>query len=233
MNNKIDVVTTIRGLGSKFRKWGYTLKSIWLEIIFGIFIIIAIVLSITNSVKYIPIDHGKHLQNSDIEMGNISLNEYLKKIRTMDCTAIIAVKDIQGHYIDSNTIDELSALGFLDVSVLLNEEYHSFIGIYSAGKAVFQQIGGDEAISHVDFIKNHYITTKSATWNSGNVADIYVDDVQYSVNNRGFNIVVIDNTTDKLIDSVSYDVYAEDVPIYRLIDGNLTWIASTREKDNE
>lgn len=204
------------------------LKSIWLEIIFGVFIIIVIVQSLKNSVQYVSIDYGKHLQDSDIELGNISLTDYLKKIREIDCTVIIVVKDIQGYYIDQNIIEALNGLGFNDTGVLLNEEYHSFIGIYSSGEVVFQQIGGDEAISHVDFIKNHYITTKSATWNSGNVADIYVDDVQYSVNNRGFNIVVIDNQTDKLIDSVSYDVCVENIPIYRLIDGNITWITSTR-----
>ena len=207
-------------------------KLYWLEIIFGALIGIVILLSITNSVKYVQIDYGKHLQSSNIEIGNLGMDEYLRKVEELkDCTAIIVVKDIQGYCTTTETIDEMKNMGFDQADVLLNKEYHSFIGIWYDGQVVHQQIGGDEAISFGQYMEaGHYVFAKSATWSSGNTGDIYIDDVQYSVNGRGYNIVILDNEWN-LIDSVSYDVYVEDIPLYRKVDGAVMLISSTIEKE--
>lgn len=204
------------------------IKLYWLEMIFGAIIAAIIWLSTTNSVKYVQIDYGKHLQSSNIEMGNLGMDEYLKKIQELrDCTAIIVVKDIQGYCTTEDTINEMKEMGFDQTDILTQEEYHSFIGIWSNGEVIYQQVGGDEAITYGQYIaSDHYVFAKSATWSSGNTGDVYIDDVQYSVNNRGYNIVVLDNEG-ALIDSVSYDVYVEDIPMYRENDGIVTLINAT------
>lgn len=204
------------------------IKLYWLEMIFGAIIAAIIWLSTTNSVKYVQIDYGKHLQSSNIEMGNLGMDEYLKKIQELrDCTAIIVVKDIQGYCTTEDTINEMKKMGFDQTDILTQEEYHSFIGIWSNGEVIYQQVGGDEAITYGQYIaSDHYVFAKSATWSSGNTGDVYIDDVQYSVNNRGYNIVVLDNEG-ALIDSVSYDVYVEDIPMYRENDGIVTLINAT------
>ncbi len=207
-----------------------TIKSLWLEIVFAILITIVIVLSVGNSVKSIPIDYGKRLEQSDVVFGNRNMADYIAQIKSFgDCTAIFTVKDIQGYSMLQEEADALQSLGFDQAAVLLNHEYHSFIGIWSAGEVIYQCVGGDEAITYGKDINAHYVYAKSATLNTGNTGDICIDDVQYSVNGRGFNIVTINNEGFKLIDSIAYDVHAEDAPIYRLVDGTITFIMSTRE----
>lgn len=205
------------------------LKSVWLEIIFAILIALIIILSVRNSVHEVKIDYGKNLEQSDIQIGNMNMADYIEKIRGLDCTAIFVVKDIQGYFISKGDVDALKSLGFDQADILLDQEYHSFIGIWSSGRVIYQCVGGNEAITYGQFLDGHYIYTKSATWSSGNTGSIYIDDVQYAVNNRGFNIVTINNADYKLIDSVAYDVYLEDVPIYRLLNGEITYIESTKE----
>lgn len=205
-------------------------KSAWLEFIFGILIIIVVLLSVKNSVHEIKIDYGKNLAQSSIELGTVSMDEYFEKIKSFDdCTAIITVKDIQGHFTTQAMTDELKTMGFDGTSTLLDGKYHSFIGIWSSGKVIYQKIGEEEDIAHGQFLGNHYIYAESAIGSSGR-GDIYIDNIQYAVNNRGFNIVVIDNQADALIDSVAYDVYVSDIPVYRLFDGVVTLIDSTEKE---
>ncbi len=206
------------------------IKSAWLEIIFAILIMIVIVLSIKNSVKSVTADYRKHLEQSNIDFGNRNMADYIEEIKSYGkCMAIFAVKDIQGYSLTQEDVDALQGLGFEQADILLNHEYHSFIGIWSNGEVVYQSVGGDEAITYGDFLNNHYVYVKSATLNTGNAGDIYIDDVQYSVSGRAFNIVTINNEDFKLIDSVSYDMHEEQVPMYRLADGTVTFVMATRE----
>ncbi|MEY8390556.1 hypothetical protein D3Z36_05165 [Lachnospiraceae bacterium] len=166
---------------------------------------------------------------SDIQLGNMDMAVYLNEIRRLeDCTVLIAVRDVHGFCITEDIIDGLKSLGFDQADILRDQEYHSFIGIWTSGKVVYQNVGGDEMISHGQYLNNHYLYLKSATWSSGNVAEVYIDHIAYAVNNRGFNIVTMDNVQDTFIDSVVYDTHAEDIPLYRLTDGDKTFIQSTR-----
>lgn len=205
------------------------IKSVWLETVFAVLIAIAIVLSITNSVKSISIDYGKRLEQSGVIFENRNMADYIGEIKSYgDCTAVISVKDIQGYYLSQEDVDALQSLGFDQADVLLNHEYHSFIGIWSNGSMVYQCVGGNEAVTYGDFLNDHYIYVKSATWDAGNIGDIYIDNVQYAVRGRGFNIVTIRNEDFKLMDSVNYDVYEERVPMYRLVNGEPVFIMETR-----
>lgn len=205
------------------------IKSAWLELIFAILISMVVVLSVKNSVKPLPIEHGKHLEQSDIGFGNQNMAAYIQEIQSFgDCTAIFVVKDIQGYFLSADDVEALKGLGFDQAGTLMNQEYHSFIGIWSAGEVAYQCVGGDEAITYGQFLNDHYVYTKSATYQFGNSGEIWIDDVQYAVNNRGFNIVTIRNSDFRLIDSVAYDVYVENVPIYRLADGAVMFVESTR-----
>lgn len=204
------------------------IKFAWLEILFCILLMVVIILSASNSVHRVQVKIEKALPQSDIQLGTVGFAEYIEEIKKLDnITLIITVKDIQGFFTSQKMIDELKSLGFDQADILMEQTYHSFIGIYSNQTMLYQQVGGDEAISFGQYVNEHYIYAKSATWSSGNTGDIYIDDVKYDVNSRGFNLVVIDNINDELIDSVAYDVYVEDIPMYRFVDGETTYIAST------
>lgn len=207
------------------------IKSAWLEISFCLLISIVIILSANNSIHGVSLKNEKILPQSDIQLRTVGFVDYIKEIKKLDnFMMIIVVKDIQGFYTTQEMIDELKSLGFDQADILMEQSYHSFIGVYSNGDVVCQKVGGDENITFGQYVNDHYIYARSATWSLGNVGDIYIDDVKYSVNNRGFNIVTIDNINDELIDSVAYDVYVEDIPLYRLVNGEVVCIRSTVEE---
>ena len=146
----------------------------------------------------------------------------------MDCTAIIAVKDIAAPYVDEQDLEAFRALGFDGMEFSTETNYNSFIGIYNGGVVEYQEIGGNNAISYETQVNNHDVNVKSATYNTGNTVDIIIDGEQYAVKLRGFNIVLVDNQNDELIDSITYDVFEPDVPIYRLMFDDVIYLTKTR-----
>lgn len=198
------------------------LKTLWLECIFIILAIILIFISIKNT--FINIDfyyeNPKTLVKSDQTMETLPLEEYLKQINQLDnCTAILTVKDIQGFSLTSSMIEAMKNMGFDKADILLEHEYHSFIGIYSNGNVIYQAVGGDELLTYDGCVNGHRIIAKSATLKEGDTGIIYIDDVSYGVNSRGINIVLLDNLKDCLIDSIAYDTHSPDIAAYRIING--------------
>lgn len=205
------------------------LRAYWLEIVFLIILVITIIASIGNFVKYVDVGKVRTLSRSEKTLELKSISEYLTEISMMgDVTAILVVKDIQGYYLEQSDIDVLKAMGFKKVDMLLEQSPHSFIGVWSDGKVLFEQIGGNEEISHGMDINNHFYMLKSATFMAGNVGYVYIDNKPYAVNNRGLNIVTIDNEDSSLIDSIDFDVFMNDVPAYRLVNNIITYVGSTR-----
>ena len=195
------------------------LKKYWLEIIFGVVVIIVLYFTATNAlygVGHVQIDYGKKLKQSNIKITSTQMANYLKEIQEIqNATTVIVVKDIQGYCLNQDIVDELENMGFDQADILLEEMYHSFIGVLNDGEVVYQQIGGDEKISFGGFVDDHYVYAVSATYSAGNTGEVYVDDISYAVNNRGFNIVTFSNEDDTLYDSVAYDTYVEEITVYR------------------
>ena len=187
--------------------------------IFGVAVIVVLYLTASNtlwSAGHIPIDYGKKLEQSNMKITSTQMDDYLKEIQKIkNVTTVIVVKDIQGYCLTQDIVDELENMGFDRADTLLEESYHSFIGILNNGEVVYQQIGGDENIFFGGFVDEHYVYAVSATYSTGNIGEVYVDDVSYAVNNRGFNIVTFSNEDDTLYDSVAYDAYVEGIPAYR------------------
>lgn len=141
----------------------------------------------------------------------IDIDSYFDYLKGKDCTVYIAVQDIQGYSLRPETIDKLKDLGFNnDIETLMQKEYHSFIGIANNSKIVTQQIGGDEYIVYAGKIDGYPVKIESATLYAGNFSVINIKGRDYSVKGRGLNIVVRDNTTGCVIDSVSFDTHVEE-----------------------
>ena len=201
----------------------------WPEILCVTMFILILFASVKNVVKPVQISYGKELETelNDVDVAE-SMSDYLERqLYNTDATIVITVKDIQGYNTESEFFNILESVGVQEIDILALEEYHSFIAVISHGQVIFQKVGGDELISVGQDIDNHYVFARSATLNAGNTGEVYIDNVQYAVNGRGFNIVVADLTNNKLIDSISYDVYLEDIPEYRLNNGSLIELGST------
>ncbi|NCA93513.1 hypothetical protein EOM82_09885 [bacterium] len=59
------------------------------------------------------------------------------------------------------------------------------------------------------------ISVTSAALNVGNISEIFFNEMNYAVNNRGLNIVVINNNSNKVIDSVCIDTHIYPYKFYR------------------
>ncbi len=163
--------------------------------------------------KNIDKENSKWLPISDnlVNIRNISdIDQYFEYLVGKDCTVFIVVRDIQGYCLMPETVERMRQLGFDDhIDVLLQHEYHSFIGIVDNGRADVEQIGGDEYITYFGEgkIDGGDVWMESGTLNHGNRAVINIKNGYYSVNGRGFNIVVWDNAAERVIDSVCFDTH--------------------------
>lgn len=179
--------------------------------------------------KYLakPIDkeNAKCLPISD-ELSKIrtisDIDEYFDYLAGKDCTVFIAVRDIQGYCLEQDTVDKMKTLGFSDsLDVLLQHEYHSFIGIVRNNNIIAEQISGDEYISTHYFegqeplLDGENVWMESGTLAHGNFAVINIGDGYYSTNGRGLNVVVKDNVANRVIDSVAFDTHVEEMTCTR------------------
>lgn len=150
----------------------------------------------------------------------IDINEYFDFLAGKDCTLYIAVQDIQGYSLRQETVDKITQLGFDNrLNILMQHEYHSFIGIVRNGEIVMEQIGGDELISYSSELDGYPVTMESATLNTGNFSTINIRGKDYSVKGRGLNIAVRDNLTGCVIDSVAFDTHVDEIPCTRNWEG--------------
>lgn len=169
--------------------------------------------------KYLarPLENAKVSKDLVGIAGINDLTSYLDFLSEKDVTVFIAVQDIQGFSMRQEHTDKLKGLGFSDnVDRLLEGTYHSFIGIVKNGEIVTEQIGGDEHISYSGEPDGYSINMESATLNTGNFSTINISGQEYSSRGRGLNIVVRDNLTGCVIDSVSFDTHVEKAPCVRM-----------------
>ncbi|WP_028234389.1 hypothetical protein [Pseudobutyrivibrio sp. MD2005] len=198
-----------------------------LEIILALLIILTIIFSSFCLIDSIPLSYGKSrliCNQSDVDPTNIS--DYLEKMSS-DHTVIIVLKDTQPQFVTNEMIEHLKDVGFKDVGLLEENALHSYIGILSKGRIIYEQVGSDEMITFGDAIDKHYVVAQSGTYNDGYTGEIFIDTIQYAPNISGLNIVTVDLEDNELIDSVGYDVFAEDTPVYRLENDSLNQMKSS------
>lgn len=152
------------------------------------------------------------LQNTKV------LKEYLSELEQLDLNNyafFISVKDIQGYFLSKDIIDQIKKLGFENSDILLEHEYHSFIGVAGLENGNVEIYGGDEYIEYSDNLKGRKIFITSSTLNTGNNSCIQIGTTNYSINQRGLNIVVTDKQTGEIVDSVCFDTHVPEFTCYR------------------
>lgn len=145
------------------------------------------------------------------------IDTYLDYLAGKDCTIYIATQDIQGYSLRQDTVDRMKALGFdRELDALMQSGFLSFIGIVDNGKIVTEQIGDNEHITYSNKVSGYPVIMESATLNTGNLSVINIKGWDYSVKGRGLNIVVRDNMTGCVVDSVCFDTYTDEMTCLRL-----------------
>lgn len=120
---------------------------------------------------------------------------------------IISAKDTIGHML----YDRIAAL-YLELGIktyLKDKHWRSFIAIMKEGKNIFEVLGDEnEEPSYFNgIISESIFSISSKTYRKGNLAEIKIDGIDYSVNNRGLNIVVYDPEKKTVVDSVCFDTH--------------------------
>ena len=146
----------------------------------------------------------------------IDMETYLNKISQLnDCTVLLAVKDTS-EGISEEALKQMKNMGLEQPDKFVNDGKRSFIGIIQNGKFIYQKIGNEDQVLYYEYsMQNSMVHMESKTLLYGNQASIKINDVEYAVNSRGWNMVVYNNKTHELIDSVVFDTYDEQCRCYR------------------
>lgn len=117
---------------------------------------------------------------------------------------LIAVKDTPGFGLGVDEKEALKKIGL--VEQFEGKHWHSYIAVISRGKVVAENISvNDEDVEENIRVEKHRIRLFSSAYIKANTAEIIIDDINYAVNSRGFNIVIFDWNKEMVVDSVCFD----------------------------
>ena len=129
---------------------------------------------------------------------------YLSRLYTSDkYTAIFCTKGDCGTWINEVIKDHLNLMG-LDELSKLEPYYDNYMAIYKQGEVIYQK-RGKQTLSEtgIKIAPGLYADLKS----SRQSAQIILNGTDFSLNNRGINVVVYDNENGKIVDMISIRTY--------------------------
>lgn len=143
--------------------------------------------------------------------------EYFDLLNEIKNTSLIliGVKDNAGYFLDSSIQAKLNILGLNES--LIHESMVGYIAVICRGRVVYEsksENGGFE--EYKDNIESNSVYMLSMPYNNGNVCSIKVNNIEYSVNMRGLNVVAYDLDNDALIDRVAFDTHVKDISCINL-----------------
>ncbi len=126
---------------------------------------------------------------------------------------VISTRHTPGNNIPNSVVENIHALGFTDFT---KQSLRMYTGIVSLGKEVFDK-SADKSMEPVEFngtVDGVKLSVISRSWTGGLLSRIEIDGEDYSLNERGINIVVYDIESRKVIDSINYDAYTSSPTFY-------------------
>lgn len=130
--------------------------------------------------------------------------EYLRAIKDQNYSVFIAVSS---NAVTGLTDERIAALKDLGIKTDWSDKYRwSYYAAILPGEAVIEDAGEKTLTVTGGFRGNKSVYTLTSSGHyAGNTASITIDGVDYAKNGSGFNIVVYDNVTMKVIDSVRFE----------------------------
>lgn len=135
------------------------------------------------------------------------LSCFLSGLKDDSIVAFIAVKDEASSGMTESARGALKDLG-------LQAEWNdsmfgeSYLAVIDGGQLRYEQWSLD-ALEYQFEVNGETVDLRSAGYRVGNQASVTINGRDYAVNERGLNIVVYDKKMEKVIDSVSFDTYAD------------------------
>lgn len=139
------------------------------------------------------------------------LIDYLDLLEQLDnCMVIFSIKDTAGYWLDQTIQQKLFKIGLNES--LVQKLMVGYISLIENKKVIFEKLntetGAEEFHDKIGDIQYDII---SKSFISGNEASIKINGVEYSVNDRGLNIVVINLLNNKIEDTVCFDTHEKSL----------------------
>lgn len=152
-------------------------------------------------------EHIDNLQNTR------DISVYLDALLALQsrCLIILSTKDTPGR---SNEIfKKIHKLGF---NRLTQKLWHMYIGISDRANIIFNERGKkpEKPVEYYGNVGGQELNIISKAWKNGNISQIIINGIEYSLNNRGLNFVVFDYESNKVIDSTTYDSHTKISTLY-------------------
>ena len=144
----------------------------------------------------------------------ITETEFGKYLDLLKCigkhyTIIISAVDTPGKFITEELALKLLNLGFKHS--LHNKSRRCYIGVIDEGNLIYENLGKpQESINHAMKLFDISLKIVCNFYSENEIlSEIYINNLDYSINSRGFNFAIFEKTSKRLIDSVCFDAHTE------------------------
>ena len=146
---------------------------------------------------------------TDFDTYLIELNKIKKNVMIL-----LSVKDTVGLHFRQESAELLNKIGI--ATNLSGKHGHSYIGLINKGKVVVDTLSSTNEDLNIRLDCNDKeIILYSSVYTRNNLSDIRIEDINYSIDLRGLNIVVYDISLDNVVDMVCFDTHVRSNICYR------------------
>lgn len=150
----------------------------------------------------------KYVYSRTNELEEITvLDEYLEALKESGYDVFMSIKDNGTQFLTQERLGLLEDLGIN--TDLLKSDGVSFLAVIEDGK-VIEAESGDDTISNtgkLETTNTEYSITSGGAGSSNISSSIVINGKEYSLNNRGLNIVVYDPQSNVIVDSTAFDTF--------------------------
>lgn len=136
-----------------------------------------------------------------------NLKDYLRTLNKQKTNSLIliSVRDTVGLAMNKELASLFKDLGI--ITELENKHWHGFIAVIDNGNNIFEECADNSCVQYIGKIDDLLLDIDSKPFKKGNISRILINGVNYSLNRRGFNIVVFNKELNQVIDRVSFDTH--------------------------
>ena len=141
--------------------------------------------------------------------------DYFRQLRSLEnCVVCVAVKGTVGSYFGTVLQKLFFTLGLGED--LARQLWSGYVGIVKGGITLFDEKGGkNECVEYIDDIDFAHFHVSSKPTAVGNSAQVIINGTDYALDLRGLNVVVYDNATQRVVDSVAFDTAKKELTMTR------------------
>ena len=136
---------------------------------------------------------------------SLKVEDYFDKLNNTDYIILIAGRDDVAWNWNESADNIFKRLGFQ--SDLYGKGHASFIGVIDNEKVIFEKCEFEQLAYETKLDNNLKVELLSAGYELGDTSSIKINDIEYSLNRRGMNIVVYSKQQQQVIDQSCIDVF--------------------------